>query len=197
MRATHRVYRSARYPSRVEVPVVIARDDEEPGPRVAVRSPSAWSSPHPRAARSQDPDLNLPPGIFVDTADGPPEVGVYGARDRPGGPGVEAGSLDDAVPVTGVVRVICNLPFWQVRSVWMTTASIVRDGRAKRRNLSIRTARLKSPATFVQVVPSEDGAELTRLFQEVGATPENPPFVFVTLTSAGRVRDYAIALAID
>ena len=119
------------------------------------------------------------------------------ARATPPGGSLEAGSLDDAVPVTGVVRADCNLPFWQVRSVWMTTASIVRDGRAKRRNLSIRTARLKSPATFVQVVPSEDGAELTRLFQEVGAMLENPPFVFVTLTSAGRVRDYAIALAID
>ena len=99
--------------------------------------------------------------------------------------------------MTGVLRVICSLPFWNVRSVWMTTASIVRDGRAKRRNLSIRTARLKGPTTFVQVVASEDGAELARLFQEVGATAENPPFVFVTLTSAGRARDYAIALAID
>ena len=149
------------------------------------------------AAGSQDLDPDLPPGIFVDTADGPQEVGVYGSRDPGGRIRLEAGSLDDAVPVAGVVRIICNLPFWQVRSVWMTTASIVRDGRAKRRSLSIRTARLKGPTTFVQMVASEDGAELARLFQEVGATPENPPFVFVTLTSAGRARDYAIALAID
>ena len=39
------------------------------------------------AARSQDPDPDLPPGIFVDTADGPQEVGVYGSRDPAGGSG--------------------------------------------------------------------------------------------------------------
>ena len=64
-------------------------------------------------------------------------------------------------------------------------------------HLSVRTARLKGPTTFVQLVATEDGAELARLFREVGATPEDPPFVFVTLTSSGRVRDYAIALAIE
>ena len=149
------------------------------------------------AAQSQDLDLDLLPGIFVDTADGPQEVGVYGSRDPGGRLRLEAGSLDDAVPVTGVVRVICNLPYWQVRTVWMTTASIVRDGRAKRRSLSVRTARLKGQTTFVQLVATENGAELARLFREVGATPDDPPFVFVTLTSSGRVRDYAIALAID
>ena len=149
------------------------------------------------AAQSRDLDLDLPPGIFVDTPDGSEEVGVYGVRDATGRVRLESGSLDDAVPVSGVVRVICNLPYWQVRSVWMTTASIVRDGRTKRRSLAIRTARLKGPTTFVQVVATEDGAELARLFREVGATPDDPPFVFLTLSSSGRVRDYAIALAID
>ena len=73
----------------------------------------------------------------MDTPDGPQEVGVYGVRGRHGGRlRLEAGSLDDAVPVSGVVRVVCNLPYWQVRSVWMTTASIVRDGRTKRRSLA-------------------------------------------------------------
>ena len=149
------------------------------------------------AAQPQDLDLDVPPGVFVDTEDGPQEVGVYGSRDPSGRLRLEAGSLDDAVPVTGVVRVICSLPFWQVRSVWMTTASIVRDGRTKRRSLAIRTARLKGSTTFVQVVATEDGAELARLFRDVGATPDDPPFVFLTLSSSGRVRDYAIALAID
>jgi hypothetical protein len=149
------------------------------------------------AAQPQDLDLDVPPGVFVDTEDGPQEVGVYGSRDPSGRLRLEAGSLDDAVPVSGVVRVICSLPFWQVRSVWMTTASIVRDGRAKRRNLRIRIGRLKGPTTFVQLVASEDNAEWARLFREVGATPEDPPFVFVTLTSSGRVRDYAIAVAIE
>jgi len=146
---------------------------------------------------AQSPDLDLPPGIFMDTEDGPQEVGVYGMRDPGGRLRLEAGTLDDAIPVTGVVRVIFNLPHWQVRTVWMSTASIVRDGRAKRRSLSVRTARLKGSTTFVQLVATEDGAELSRLFREVGATPDNPPFVFLTLTSPGRVRDYAIALAIE
>ena len=142
-------------------------------------------------------DIDLPPGIFVDTADGPQEVGVYGVRDPAGRVRLEAGSLDDAVPVEGVVRVISNLPHWQVRGIWLTTAAILRDGRTKRQTLTVRAARLKGTTTFIQLVGTESEAGLARLFHDVGATRENPPFVFVTVTSPGRVRDYAIALAID
>ena len=82
-RATHRVYRSARYPSRVEVPGRRRLGDDlvdGVARRRARRDGLAgrWSSP------PQD----LPSGVFVDTPDGPQELGVlYASGRRPDGCG--------------------------------------------------------------------------------------------------------------
>jgi hypothetical protein len=50
--------------------------------------------------------------------------------------------------------------------------------------------------TFVQVLDTEDPARLKRRLDEVGATPDNPPYLFLVLQSGGQVRDYAIGIAL-
>jgi hypothetical protein len=140
---------------------------------------------------------DLPPGVFVDTPDGTQEVGVYASRDLTGRLRLEAGSLDDAVPVPGVVRLISTLPQWRLRGAWLSTARVLKDYRAERRALEIRARQMSLKLTFTQIVATENPERLQQLFRDVKATPENPPFVFVTLTSGGRVRDYVIALPIE
>ena len=143
-------------------------------------------------------DVNdLPSGVFVDTPDGPQEVGVYASRDIAGRLHLEAGSLDDAVPVPGVVRLVSKMPQWRLRAIWLSTAQILRDNRAERRVLEMRMRQVSFKLTVAQVVATESPEKLEGLFREVKASAENPPFLFVTLTSGGRIRDYVVALAFE
>ena len=47
-------------------------------------------------------------------------------------------------------------------------------------------------AIVIQVVATEDPADLKPLLTAVGATPEQPAYVFVTLESDGKLRDYIV-----
>lgn len=138
-----------------------------------------------------------PVGIFVGTPDGPQEVATYANRTGSGRLQLGAGTLDEVQKVGGLVRLICNVPLWRVRAAYLATARIFEDARAERRVLKIRTQRLTITAVMVQVMATEDPVELKRLLDAVGATPERPAYVFVTLESAGMVRDYVVAIDAD
>lgn len=139
---------------------------------------------------------DTPVGIFVGTPDGPQEVAVYANR-TPSGLRLGVGTLDEVQKVPGPIRLICNLPYWRVRSAYLATARILDDERAQRRALRLRTKRLTISAMLVQVMASEKPADLQPLLAAVGATPENPAYVFVTLESGGMVRDYIVAVDPD
>jgi hypothetical protein len=49
-------------------------------------------------------------------------------------------------------------------------------------------------ATFSEVVASENPAELNKLLDAVGATDDNPAYLFITLQSEGMVRDYVVGV---
>jgi hypothetical protein len=143
------------------------------------------------SAAAQDPPPN---GIFVGTPDGPQEVAVYanrvsGGRLRPG-----VGTLDDVQRVSGVIRLICSLPLWRMRAVWLSTARVLQDDRTERRVLKFRSRRMSFTTTFVQIVATEDPAELKKVLDQVGATAENPAYVFVTMENGGMIRDYIVGI---
>ena len=143
------------------------------------------------SAAAQDPP---PSGIFVDTPDGPQEVAVYanrisGGRLRPG-----VGTLDEVQRVSGVMRLLCNLPLWRMRAAWLSTGRVLRDDRAERRVLRFRARRTTLTTTLVQIVATENPAELKKLLDQIGATPENPAYVFVTMESGGMLRDYIVGI---
>ncbi len=140
---------------------------------------------------------DYPYGIYVGTPDGPQEVAVYvnrasGGRLRPG-----VGTLDEVHRVSGVLRLVCNLPRWRMRAAWLSTARVLKDDRAERRALKFRSRRMSFVASFVQIVATEDPAELRKLLDQVGATPENPGYVFVTMEGDGNVRDYIVGVELD
>ena len=140
---------------------------------------------------------DLPSGVFVATADGPQELGVYTNRTAGGGLRLAVGTLDEVQMVPGLVRVFCNLPFWRVRSAFLATGRILDTDRAERRRLTLRARQLSFTAMAVEVADTEDPAKLKRLLDAVGATPENPAYVFVTVESRGSIRDYIVGIDAD
>ncbi len=146
----------------------------------------------PRAS-AQD----LPAGVFVDTPDGPQELGVYTDRTVTGRLRLAVGTLDEVQMVPGLVRLLCNLPFWRVRSAFISTGRLLDDDRTERRRLTLRARQLSITAISVEVVATESPATLKPLLDAVGATPENPAYVFVTMESKGAVRDYLVGIVFD
>lgn len=143
--------------------------------------------------RAQD----LPTGVFVETEDGPQEAGVYADRSPGGRMRLAVGTLDEVQHVSGVIRILCNLPLLRVQSVWLSTARVFQDGRADRRQLTVRMRRLSFNTTVIQVAASEDPAAFRALLAGVGASADNPALVFVSLRSGGTLRDYVIGVRLD
>lgn len=137
---------------------------------------------------------DIPSGIFVGTPDGPQEVAVYANRTPGGRVRLAVGTLDEVQRVSGVIRVFCNMPMWRVRGMWLSTARVVDDDRTERRALRFRERRMSITATFLEVVASENPAELAKLLAAVGASDDNPAYLFITLQSEGMVRDYVVGV---
>lgn len=143
------------------------------------------------------PAQDLPTGVFVETEDGPQEAGVYADRLPGGRMRLAVGTLDELQHVSGVIRILCNLPLLRVQSVWLSTARVLQDGRADRRQLTVRMRRLSFNTTVIQVAASEDPAAFRALLDGVGASDDNPALVFVSLRSGGTLRDYVIGVRVD
>ncbi len=146
------------------------------------------------AAAGQDLPQDLPTGIFVETPDGPQEVAVYADRTLTGRPRPAVGRLDDVQVVPGVIRLLCNMPMWRVRAMWLSTGRVLQDPRTERRVLQFRFRQLSYSTSFLEIVATEDPVELKKLLAGIGATDENPAYLFVTLESRGSIRDYIVGV---
>jgi hypothetical protein len=146
----------------------------------------------PAVARAQD--LDLVPGMFVGTPDGPQELAIYTERTLVGRIKPPRMALDDAQMVAGDVRVLCNLPLFRLRSIWISTRRVFHDDAAERRPLRIARRRLTVTAVFAQVVDSVDPVRWRKLLEAVGASTENPAYVFVTMENDGQVRDFVVGV---
>ena len=49
-------------------------------------------------------------------------------------------------------------------------------------------------AVFAQVVDSADPARWRKLLEDVGASADNPAYVFVTMENDGQVRDFVVGV---
>lgn len=141
-------------------------------------------------AHAQD----LVPGMFVGTPDGPQELAIYTERTPVGRLKPPRMALDDAQVVAGEVRVLCNLPLFRLRSIWLSTSRVFRDDTAERRTLRISQRRLTVTAVFAHVIDSANPARWRKLLEDVGASPENPAYVFVTMENDGHVRDFVVGV---
>lgn len=137
---------------------------------------------------------DLPPGMYVGTPDGPQELAVYAERTPLGRLKPLRTPLADVQTVAGEVRVICNLPHWQLRGVWLATKRVFRDETVERRPLRTDLRRLTMSATFVRIVDSADPARWRRRLADVGASADEPAYVFVTMESDGLVRDFVVGI---
>ena len=144
----------------------------------------------PAPARAQD----LMPGMFVGTPDGPQELAIFAERTPVGRIKPPRMALDDAQMVAGEVRVLCNLPHFRLRSIWLSTRRVFRNDSAERRPLRVARRRLTVTAVFAQVVDSADPARWRKLLEDVGASADNPAYVFDTMENDGQVRDFVVGV---
>lgn len=146
------------------------------------------------AASARAQDFDLAPGMFVGTPDGPQELAIYTERTLVGRLRPPRMALDDAQMVAGDVRVLCNLPLFRLRSIWLSTRRVFEDDGAERRPLRVARRRLTVTAVFAQVVDSADPVRWRKLLEAVGASAENPAYVFVTMENDGQVRDFVVGV---
>lgn len=133
-------------------------------------------------------------GMFVGTPDGPQELAIYAERTPVGRIKAPRMALDDAQMIAGPVRVLCNLPHFRLRSMWLSTRRVFRDDRAERRPLRVAQRRLSITAVFAEVSDSTDPERWRQLVESVGATAENPAYVFVTMENDGLLRDFVVGV---
>jgi hypothetical protein len=136
-------------------------------------------------------------GVFVHDGGDPIELLAYATPLASGRMELAQASFDD-VPVLSQVRgVLCSIPNWKPVRVWAGSKMVFRDDRATRRELRFQVRQLNIYALDLRVPDVDQPAGVARLFSQVRAAPDNPLFLFVTMTSDRVVRrEYMVQLSI-
>ena len=143
----------------------------------------------PSAAQSRYID-----GVFIHAGGEPIELLTFADRTSSGQLRLSSGSWEDVPIVESVRRVLCSLPNWKPSAVWLSTKRIFRDEYAERRVLPFAIRQLNIYAIELRVADMETSQSASRLVRSVGATDEDPAFLFVTMSSSGITRDYVVQL---
>lgn len=144
----------------------------------------------PSAAQSRYID-----GVFIHAGAEPIELLTFADRISSGQLRLSSGSFEDVPIVSSVSRILCSLPTWTPAAVWLSTKRIFRDEYAERRRLPYAVRRLNIYAIELRIADVESPESASRLTRSVGATDEDPAFLFVTMSSSGITRDYIVQLA--
>ncbi len=137
-------------------------------------------------------------GVFVGIRDGSPVELIAWAEAGPRGMlTLTAGSFEDVPLISGVTRLLSNLPMWKPVGVMVASHEIFRDERAERRVLRFATRPLNISAIEIRVADLERREQIDRLFRSVRARDDNPAYVFLVLQSDGLVRYYPFRIALS
>lgn len=133
-------------------------------------------------------------GVFVHTAHGPVELIAYADRTGIGQLRMSFGSFEDVPAIEAPARLLCNLPNWKPTLAWVSTRRIFKNEFAERRTVPFAVRPLTVAALEVRVADFEDPAKIEKLLRNVGASAQNPAYLFITLDNGGVTRDYMIEL---
>lgn len=90
-----------------------------------------------------------------------------------------------------------SMPSFVLQFVFVASHDLFRDWRSERRQLPIATSPLNVYARHVRIADLEKRERIEQLLTAVGASPQNPGYVFVTVESYGYLRHYPIRLTPD
>ena len=136
-------------------------------------------------------------GVFVHDGGDPIELLAYATPLASGRMELAQASFDDVPVLTQVRGVLCSIPNWKPVRVWAGSKMVFRDDRATRRELRFQVRQLNIYALDLRVPDVDQPAGVARLFSQVRAAPDNPLFLFVTMTSDRVVRrEYMVQLSI-
>ncbi len=135
-------------------------------------------------------------GVFVYDGRDPIELLAYATSLPSGGMELARASFDDVPVLTQVRGVLCSIPNWKPERVWAGSKAVFHDHRAARRDLRFQVRQLNIYALDLRVADVDQPAGVSRLASRVRASPDNPLFLFVTMTSDRILREYLVQLSI-
>ena len=134
-------------------------------------------------------------GVFVHDGRDPIELLAYATSLASGGMELARASFDDVPVLTQVRGVLCSIPNWKPVRVWAGSKAVFHDDRAARRELRFQVRQLNIYALDLRVPDVDQPAGVSRLASRLGAGPDNPLFLFVTMTSDRMLREYMVQLS--
>jgi hypothetical protein len=134
-------------------------------------------------------------GVFVHGGTDPIELLAYAIPLASGRMELARASFDDVPAVKEVRGVLCSIPSWKPVRVWVASMAAFHDERAERRQLRFQVRQINIYASELKVPDLEHPAGVARLATQVRATPANPLFMFVTMTTERVVREYLVQLS--
>lgn len=133
-------------------------------------------------------------GVFVHSGQAPIELLTFADRVSSGQLRLTAGSFEDVPVVDRVHRVLCSLPTWKPAGAWVSTRAIFTNEYVERRQLRYAVRQINVYAVELRVAEAEDPERAARLARAVGATDDNPAYLFVTMTNGSVTRDYMVEI---
>jgi hypothetical protein len=107
---------------------------------------------------------------------------------------LSAGSFEDVPAVDRVHRILCSLPLWKPTLVWAATRGIFTNEYVERRQLRYAVRQVNIYAIELRVAEVEAPERAARLARDLGATDDNPAYLFVTMTNGSVTREYMVEL---
>jgi hypothetical protein len=136
------------------------------------------------------------PGVFVGTGKGPVELIAWAEVTRKGTLRMTPDtSIEDVPTVDTVQRILCSMPDWKPRAVWLAGNAIFEDERAERRLLASTQRSFNVYTVELRVPDLEDPGTLERLAKQVRSKETDPAYVFIPMdNNLGVVRYYMARL---
>lgn len=134
-------------------------------------------------------------GVFVHSGQGPIELLAYAVWGAAGNLRLSEGSFDDIPAVEQVQAVLCSLPTWKPTRTWMATRGIFRTDSAERRSLRFGVRQRSIYALELRIPDLETPEKVAQRVAAVGATADDPAFLFVTMQSEAMMREYPVLLS--
>jgi hypothetical protein len=133
-------------------------------------------------------------GVFVHSGQAPIELLAFADGVTSGQLRLSTGSFEDVPAVDRVHRILCSLPLWKPALVWASTRAIFTNEYVERRQLRYAVRQVNIYAMELRVAEVETPELAARLARDLGATDDNPAYLFVRLTNGSVAREYMVQL---
>jgi hypothetical protein len=137
-------------------------------------------------------------GVFVSPGRGSPiELITYADTNAVGDFKMAYGSIEDVPTLHEVDGVLVNMPFFELRYVFVASHELFHDRYSERRQLPIATSPINIYARHVRIADLQRRERIENLLATVKAVGKTPGYAFIAVESYGYIRYYPVRLSAD